>query len=74
MAIPIEDYEKIFASRPRRGPGDDPPEFTAEEERILDRVWAELAEKLNKPTPVETMSDIDTLKFFGFDPPASPEK
>lgn len=49
----------------RRFGGDEPPELTAEDEAILDKIWAELAEREGIGAVVETMSDEETLEFFG---------
>lgn len=47
--------------------GDEPPELTAEDEAILDKIWAEMAEHEGIDAVAETMSDEETLEFFGLE-------
>lgn len=69
MINPLEDYDKIYhlmAELERADmAGDEGFELTMENERLLDRLWVETANR-NRPKPVSaTMSDSDTLDFFG---------
>lgn len=71
--IPLEDYKKIL-SRPI-GPNpfgtegiEEPPELTDEDEEILDRCWAALAEERgvvqipNQPSEAEIREHYERLK------------
>lgn len=68
--------QKLWASRntDQKPPDDkkfgceEPPELTSEDEAILDRIWTEIAAENNNWTRCETMSDEETLAFFGLDP------
>ena len=42
-------------------------ELTAEDEVILDRIWAQIREEELSPTITETMTDEETLELFGLD-------
>lgn len=69
MEIPLDDYEKIL--RLTDGLivdatlGESGWEFTAEDVSILGKIWAEIAVKRSQPIVCRTMSDRETLEYFG---------
>jgi hypothetical protein len=64
MAIPLSDYAKIHSRPGRKRSGDDGFEISAEDERILDRVWARSADRHgveqlpDQPTEDEILSSV----------------
>lgn len=66
MVIPLKNYDEIL-NHPDfiNSPGDEGFELTAEDEKILDRVWADLREERQKIEIPKTMSNEETLSFFG---------
>lgn len=65
MVIPLEDYDKIFERNFKRpSPGDEPPELTAEDEEILDRVWAALRKENRAAAANKKTSDDETEESF----------
>ena len=46
MAIPIEDYKKVFSRPGRKQSGDDGFALTSDDENALDKAWDNLAKRL----------------------------
>ncbi len=69
METVIDDYEKLLRLTDgmdvEHSLGDDGLEFTVEDVTLLTKIWAEIVAKNPKPIICKTMSDEETLEFFG---------